>query len=290
MSIVVTAATGQLGRLVIEALLERVPVKQIVAVARNVDKAADFAANGVEVKVASYDDPASLQGVFSAGDTVLLISGTEFGKRTVQHRNVIEAARAGGVARLVYTSVLGGFLAGGFKLAEEQHKPTEQALLASGLTYTLLRNGWYTENYTDQIPIQLEHGLVGAAGEGRIGSASRADLAAAAAVVLTSSGHDNKAYELSGDSAWSFSEYAAELSRQTGKQVIYNDVPLEVLTEIYVNAGLPREPAEAFAESHVAIKRGLFEGGSGELRRLIGRPTTSLADSISAALARPVRE
>ncbi|MFM0758319.1 SDR family oxidoreductase [Paraburkholderia strydomiana] len=290
MSIAVTAATGQLGRLVIDALLDRVPAGQIVAVARNADKAASFAAKGVEVKIASYDDPASLQGAFSAGDTVLLISSTEFGKRTTQHRNVIEAAKAAGVARLVYTSVLGGFLTGGFKLAEEQHKPTEQAIHASGLTYTLLRNGWYTENYTDQIPVQLEHGLVGTAGEGRIGSASRADLAAAAAVVLTSSGHDNKAYELSGDSAWTFSEYAAELSRQTGRQVAYNDVPLEILTEIYVTAGLPREPAEAFAESHLAIRRGLFAGGSGELRRLIGRPTICLADSISAALAGRVRE
>ncbi|WP_018501261.1 SDR family oxidoreductase [Parafrankia discariae] len=283
MSIVVTAATGHLGRLVIDELLMRVPADQVVAVARNADKAARIAAKGVDVRIADYGRPETLNSVFSAGDVVLLISGTEFGRRTAQHGNVIDAAKAAGVARLAYTSVLGGMLEG-FKLAAEQHKPTEQAILGSGLTYTLLRNGWYTENYTGQIPVQLEHGVVGAAGEGRIGSATRADFSAAAAVVLTTEGHENKTYELSGDSAWTFAEYAAELSSQSGREVAYHDVPVDTLAAAFSSAGIPAEQAEAFAETDLGIKRGLLQGGSGELSRLIGRPTTPLAKTISAAL------
>lgn len=178
-SIVVTGATGALGRLVIEELLARVPAERVAVVVRNKEKAADLAARGIDVRIADYNEPASLAGVFGAGDRVLLISGSEVGRRVPQHTAVIDAAKTAGVAQLAYTGILGGPDAD-FDLAAE-HKVTEQAILDSGLPYTFLRNGWYHENYTAQLPVVLEHGaVVGSAGEGRIASAARADYAAAA--------------------------------------------------------------------------------------------------------------
>jgi NAD(P)H dehydrogenase (quinone) len=283
MSIVVTGATGELGSLVVDRLLETVPASGIAAVVRNKEKAAGLAARGVELRVADYDRPETLTGAFKAGDRVLLISGNEVGRRVPQHTVVIDAAKAAGVAQLAYTGVLGGPDAD-FQLAAE-HKVTEQLILDSGLPYTFLRNGWYTENYTAQLPVQLEHGVVGAAGEGRVGSASRRDFAAAAAVALTGEGHENKAYELSGDEAWTLAEYAAEVSKQSGKEIAYADVPAEVLTGILVGAGLPEAFVGILVDVDVSgISRGLLQGGSGDLSRLIGRPTTPLADTVAAAL------
>ncbi|MFE0627736.1 SDR family oxidoreductase [Streptomyces sp. NPDC058864] len=283
MSIVVTGATGQLGRLVVDRLLADVPAEQVVAVVRDADKAADLAARGVELRVADYNDPGTLKDAFRAGDVVLLISGSEVGQRVAQHTAVIGAAKEAGVARLVYTGVLGG-PAADFELAAE-HKVTEQALLDSGLTYTLLRNGWYTENYTAQIAVQLEHGVAGSAGEGRIGSASREDFADAAAAVLTGEGHENAVYELSGDEAWTMAEYAAELARQSGRPVAYADLPADAFLAVLTGAGLPEQVAAIYVDVDVAgISRGLLQGGSGDLARLIGRPTTPLADTIAAAL------
>jgi NAD(P)H dehydrogenase (quinone) len=283
MSIVVTGATGKLGVLVVEELLRKVPADQIAAVVRSAEKAAPLAERGVELRVADYSVPATLAGVFKAGDVVLLISGSEVGLRIPQHTAVIGAAKQAGVARIAYTGVLGGPDAD-FKLADE-HKATEQALLDSGLTCTFLRNGWYSENYTEQIPVQLEHGVVGSAGEGRIGSASRADFAAAAAAVLAGEGHENKTYELSGDEAWTLAEYAAELSRQSGKEIAYADVPPETFKGILTGAGLPEPFVDILVDVDVSgVSRGLLAGGSGDLSRLIGRPTTPLAESIAAAL------
>ena len=283
MSIVVTGATGALGRLVIDELLAKVPAEQVVAVARDEAKAADLAARGVEVRVADYNKPETLAGAFRAGDVVLLISGSEPGQRIPQHTAVVNAAKDAGAARIAYTGVLGG-PAADFLLAAE-HKATEQAILDSGLPYTFLRNGWYTENYTAQIPVQLEHGVVGSTGAGKIGSATREDFAAAAAAVLVGEDHENKAYELSGDEAWTLAEYAAELSKQSGKEVAYADVPAEALNGILLGAGLPAPFVEILVDVDVSgISRGLLEGGNGDLSRLIGRPTTPLADSISVAL------
>jgi NAD(P)H dehydrogenase (quinone) len=283
MSIVVTAATGQLGRLVIDELLARVPATEVVAVVRDADKAADIAARGVELRIADYSDSGSLANAFRAGDTVLLISGSEVGRRIPQHTAVVDAATNAGVARIAYTGVLGG-PAADFTLADD-HKATEQAILDSGLTYTFLRNGWYTENYTAQIPVQLEHGVVGSAGEGKVGSATRQDFAAAAAAVLTGEGHENKAYELSGDEAWTLAEYAAELSKQSGKEIAYADVPAEVFKGILTGAGLPAQFADILVDVDVSgISRGLLEGGNGDLSRLIGRPTTPLAETVALAL------
>lgn len=284
MSIVVTGATGHLGRLVIDGLLAaRVPAGQIAAVVRDKEKAAPLAARGVELRVADYSTPESLAGVFAAGDKVLLISGNEMGQRVAQHGAVIDAARAAGVALLAYTGVLGGPDAD-FDLAAE-HKATEQLILDSGLPYTFLRNGWYHENYTENLAPVLEHGaVVASAGDGRVASASRADYAAAAVAVLTGDGHQGKAYELSGDVAWSLAEYAAEIARQSGKDISYANVPAEQNLANLTGAGLPERFAAILVDVDGAIERGLLAGTSGDLTRLIGRPTTPLADAVAAAL------
>ncbi|MFI5818579.1 SDR family oxidoreductase [Streptomyces rishiriensis] len=282
MSIVVTGATGHLGRHVVEQLLEKVPADRITAVVRDEAKAADLAARGVRLAVADYNAPETFDSVFAAGDKVLLISGNEFDKgRPAQHQVVIDAAKAAGVALLAYTSAPGALSAA---LADD-HRTTEQALLASGLPYTLLRNGWYHENYTENLAPVLEHdAVVAAAGEGRVSSASRADYAAAAVAVLTGEGHENKTYELGGDEAWSFAEYAAELSRQAGREIAYNAVSTEVLTGILTGAGLPGPFAAILAGVDASIEKGELVVSSGDLSRLAGRPTTPLSEAITAAL------
>lgn len=281
MSIVVTAATGHLGTLVIDELLQRVPADQVVAVARNAEKAAALAERGVEVRIADYNDTDALAKAFAAGDTVLLISGLEPNRRE-QHRAVISAARDAGVARIAYTSVLGG-PAADFDLAAD-HIATEQAILESGLPYTFLRNGWYSEVYTDQIPAQLANGVVGSAGDGRIASAPRRDYAAAAAVVLTGDGHENKAYELNGDTAFSLAEYAAELSEQSGQNVAYRNVTPAEHQQILAGAGIPEPFVPVLVGVDDAIGRGLLAGRGTDLADLIGRPTTPIADTIATAL------
>ncbi|MFE2929493.1 MULTISPECIES: SDR family oxidoreductase [unclassified Streptomyces] len=284
MSIVVTGATGALGRLVIEELLATVPASGIAAVVRDEAKAAPLAARGVELRVADYDRPESLKDAFRAGDRVLLVSGSEVGRRVPQHTAVIEAAKAAGVAQLAYTGVLGGPDAD-FQLAAE-HKVTEQLILDSGLPHTFLRNGWYTENYTANLAPVLEHGAVVAnAGDGRVASATRADYAAAAAAVLTGEGHIGAVYELSGDVAWSFAEYAATVAAATGKEIEYKNVPAAVHQEILVGAGLPEGFAAILVDVDEAIQRGALAATSGDLARLIGRPTTPLAETVAAAVA-----
>ncbi|MCL6739394.1 NAD(P)H-binding protein [Streptomyces neyagawaensis] len=282
MSIVVTGATGNLGTFVVEGLLEKVPAEQITAVVRNEEKAAGLAARGVKIAVADYSAPETFDGVISAGDKVLLISGSEIGNdRVGQHKVVIDAAKAAGAALLAYTSAPGSLTAA---LADD-HRGTEEALLASGLPYVLLRNGWYNENYTEQLGPVLEYNAVThAAGEGRVSSAARADYAAAAVAVLTGEGHENKTYELGGDVAWSFAEYAAELSRQTGKEIANNAVSVDVFAGILTGAGLPEPFAAILAGVDASVEKGELVVSSGDLSRLIGRPTTPIADSITAAL------
>ncbi|MFG2441074.1 SDR family oxidoreductase [Streptomyces sp. NPDC048508] len=282
MSIVVTGATGHLGRHVVEQLLEKVPAEQITAVVRDEAKASDLAARGVRLAVADYNAPATFDGLFSAGDKVLLISGNEFDKgRVEQHQVVIDAAKAAGVALLAYTSAPGDLTAA---LADD-HRATEEVLLTSGVPYTLLRNGWYHENYTENLAPVLEHNaVVQAAGDGRIASASRADYAAAAVAVLTGEGHENATYELSGDEAWGFVEYAAELSRQTGKEIVYSPVSPEAFTGILTGAGLPEVLAGILTGVESSIEKGELAATSGDLSRLTGRPTTPLAEAVAAGL------
>ncbi|MDX3540503.1 SDR family oxidoreductase [Streptomyces sp. MB09-01] len=284
MSIVVTAATGALGRLVVGELLNRLPADEVAVVVRDKEKAADLAERGVEVRVADYDDAEALAGAFRAGDRVLLISGNEVGRRVEQHTAVLEAARAAGVAQFAYTGILGGPEAD-FDLAAD-HRGTEQAILDSGIPYTFLRNGWYHENYTRNLPAVLEHGAVVAnAGGGRVASAARADYAAAAAEVLTGEGHLNRVYELSGDTAWSFTEYAATLSAHTGREIAYEEVTAGEHLTILTGAGVPAPFAAVLVDVDAAIARGRLAGTSGDLARLIGRPTTPVAEAIGAALA-----
>jgi NAD(P)H dehydrogenase (quinone) len=282
MGIVVTGATGKLGRHVVEQLLEKVPAEQITAVVRDKARAADLAERGVQLAVADYNAPETFAEVFTAGDKVLLISGNEFDKgRPAQHKGVIDAAKAAGVALLAYTSAPGSLTAA---LADD-HRATEEILLASGVPYTLLRNGWYFENYTEHLAPVLEHGaVVQAAGDGRISAAARADYAAAAVAVLTGEGHENTTYELGGDTAFSFAQYAAELSRQTGREIVYSPVSVEAFTGILTGAGLPEPLAAVFAGVDASIEKGELVVSTGDLSRLTGRPTTALAEAVAAAL------
>ncbi|MFJ8044535.1 SDR family oxidoreductase [Kitasatospora sp. NPDC096147] len=283
MMIVVTGATGQLGRLVVEGLLAKVPASELAVAVRSAGKAADWAAEGVTVREVDYNRPETLATAFEAGDRVLLISGSEVGSRVPQHTAVVEAAKAAGVGLLAYTSILGGDEAT-FRLAEE-HQATEAAIRASGLPFVLLRNGWYTENYTANAAVAVEHGaVVGSNGDARIATAARQDYADAAVAVLTGEGHEGAVYELSGDEAWSFSEYAAALAAHTGKPVGYQDVPAETHREILVGAGLPEGFAAILVDVDAAIARGELDRDKGVLSTLIGRPTTPLAATVAAAL------
>ena len=283
MSIVVTGATGHLGRHVVEQLLEKVPAEQITAVVRSEEKAAGFAARGVKIAIADYNTPESFDGLFSTGDKVLLISSSEFHKgRLGQHKIVLDAAKAAGVALFAYTSALGS-LNGPIT---EDHRDTETAIIESGLPYALLRNGWYNENYTEHMAPALQYSAVTqASGRGLVASASRADYAAAAVAVLTGEGHEDKTYELSGDTAWSFTEYAAELSRQTGKDIGYRSVSIDDYFGILTGpAGLPASLASILAAVEASIEKGELALTNGVLADLTGRPTTPIAHSIAAAL------
>ncbi len=280
MNIAITGATGQLGRLVIEGLRTTLPADQLIALARTPAKAAHL---GVPVRAADYDRPDTLDQALTGIHTLLMISGSEVGRRVPQHRNVIDAARRAGVRHIVYTSLLHADRST-LSLAPE-HLETEALLKASGLAVTLLRNGWYTENYTASARQALAHGaLIGSAGAGRIASAARADYAAAAVAVLTSTGHEGKTYELAGDAAWTLAELAAEISRQSGKDIPYRDLPTADYTAALVAAGVPVPWAQALPALDVeAAKGALFDDGHA-LSRLIGRPTTPLRVSVTSAL------
>lgn len=281
--IAITGATGQLGRLVIQFLLKKVPAGEIVAAVRQPSRAADLAALGVQVREADYTKPASLEAAFKGVDKVLLISSSEVGQRLAQHKNVIDAAKRAGVSLLAYTSILHAD-SSPLALAEE-HKATEAYLQASGVAHVLLRNGWYTENYLASVTPALQHGaFIGSAGEGRVASAARADYAEAAAVVLTTPAQAGKVYELAGDTAYTLTELAAELSRQSGKTVPYVNLPEAEYAKALEGAGLPGPFAAILADSDVGASKGGLYDESHQLGTLIGRPTTSLATLMKVAL------
>ena len=273
MTIAITGATGQLGRLVVESLKARVPAGEILALVRDPAKAADL---GVAARAADYTKAQTLGPALEGVDTLLLISGNEVGQRLPQHRAVIEAAQAAGVTRIAYTSILRADTSP-LVLADE-HKATEALLKASGLAYTLLRNGWYAENYAGAIHGAVASGaLIGSAGQGRISAAARADYAEAAAVVLATDGHENKTYELAGDTAFTMAELAAEISTKAGKTIPYNDLPEAEYAKILEGLGLPAAFAAILAQSDVgASQGGLFDDGH-QLSGLIGRPTTPIS-------------
>jgi NAD(P)H dehydrogenase (quinone) len=284
MSIVVTGATGHLGRLAIESLLTRgVPAEQIVATGRRVEALADLRERGVTVRRADYSDPASLRDAFAGAERLLLVSGSEVGQRLAQHRNAIAAAKDAGVQLIAYTSILRADTST-LQLAAE-HRATEQALAESGVPHVLLRNGWYTENYTAQLPTYLEHGIVGSADDGRVSAATRADYAAAAAAVLTEEGHEGAVYELGGE-PFTMAELAAAVSAATGQDVTYTDVPVQQYTQILVGAGLPEPVAAVYADGDRGVADGELFVPSDDLRELIGRAPTSLDEAVAAAAAR----
>ena len=281
MSVVITGATGQLGRLVVEDLLAGgLPADQITATGRDTAKLADLSAKGVSTARADFGDPASLKAAFQGADTVLLVSSSEVGRRVDQHRNAVEAAKDAGVGHIVYTSVLNA--AESSLVLAPEHKATEEIILASGLTYTLLRNGWYSENYEQQLPQVRETGAVlTSAGEGRVASASRPDYAAAAAAVLRApAAHADAVYELSGDTAWSFDEFAAAAGEALGREVVLNNVTPEEHLTVLTGAGLDEGTAGFLVGLDTGTREGELSSTTGELSRLIGRPTTPLVETL----------
>ena len=280
--ILITGASGQLGRLVIDNLLNTTPANQIVAAVRNPEKIADLAEKGVQIRQADYSDLDSLVAAMQGVEKVLLVSSSEVGQRVEQHRNVIHAAKEAGIALIAYTSILNADTSP--LILAKEHVATENLLAESGVPYVLLRNGWYSENYTMGLATALEYGVVGCAEDGKLSTAARADYAAAAAAVLVKDGQAGKVYELAGDNAFTLSEYAAAISKVSGKTVTYHNVPEAEYTKILVGAGLPEGFAAVLADSEVGASQGGLFSDSKDLSTLIGRPTTSIEDSIKAAL------
>jgi len=287
MTLLVTGASGHLGRLVVESLLERgTPAADVVAIARTPESISDLADRGVQVRRADYTDPASLEAAFAGVDRLLLVSGSEVGQRIAQHANVIDAAKRSGVSFVAYTSITRADTSDLVLAAE--HRATEELLAASGLPHALLRNSWYLENYTGQLSTFLEHGVVlGAAGEGRVSAATRADYADAAAVVLAGEddhGHEGAVYELGGDNAFTLGELAETVGLVFDRGVAYRDLSVADLTAALVAAGLPEGYAGVLADSDRGIADGALFTDTGDLSRLIGRPTADLETALRAAL------
>lgn len=280
MTIAVTGASGNLGRLVIEKLKAKLPATEIVALVRSPGKAADL---GVTSREADYARPETIGPALAGVDTLLLISGSEVGQRVAQHRNVIEAAKKAGVKRIVYTSILHADTSI-IGLAAE-HRATEADLRASGIPFTILRNSWYTENYTASIGRAVAGGaVIGSAGNGKISSAPRIDYAEAAVAVLTGTGHEGRTYELAGDDAYTLADLAAEISRQTGRTIPYKNMPEADYAAALTGFGLPETLARAIAGYDVAVSKGaLFDDGR-QLSKLIGRPTSPLSAVVADAL------
>jgi NAD(P)H dehydrogenase (quinone) len=283
--IVVTGATGQLGRLVIQSLLQRVAASEIVAAVRTPSRAADLLALGVTVREADYSRPETLAPAFAGADRVLLISSTNMGVRVAEHKAVVDAAKAAGVKLMAYTSVLRADTS--TLLVAPDHRATEQYLAGSGLAWVFLRNGWYQENRTVGLDGVVARGVIaGCSGDGRTAAATRGEYAEAAAAVLTTPGHEGKAYELGGDEAFTMREFAAEVSRQAGREVAYEDLPESEYQGILVGAGLPEPVAHVIADSDTKARQGQLYTESKDLSRLIGRRTAPLSEAIAAALRR----
>lgn len=282
--ILVTGASGQLGRLIVANLIQRgTPANQIVAAVRSPEKAQDLAEQGIIVRQADYTDTASLTAAMEGVKRVVLVSSSEVGQRTPQHKNLIQAAKDAKVELLAYTSILDAQNSP-LALAAE-HVETEQALLDSDVPHVLLRNGWYSENYTGTVAMAIEHGAVlGSAEEGKYATAARADYAEAAAVAITAENQAGKVYELAGDNAFTLAEYAQKISQVSGKNVVYQNLPEAEYAKVLVQVGLPEGLAAILADSDVGASKGGLFNDSKALSTLIGRPTTPIEDSIKAAL------
>jgi NAD(P)H dehydrogenase (quinone) len=283
--IVVTGATGKLGHHIIQGLLQSTPAVGIVAAVRNVEKAKDLASLGVQIRQADYSKVDTLPQALAGANKLMLISSSEVGQRVPQHKAVINAAKEAGVSQIAYTSILRADTSS-LALAAE-HLATERFIQETGLSYIFLRNGWYLENHTEQLGSAVQHGaILGAAGEGRFASASRSDYAAAAVAAIAKEGHENKIYELAGDSSFTLTEFAAEVSRQIGKPFAYRNLAPEAYQAALESFGLPAAFANILVDSDLGAARGELDGSSNDFRSLIGRPTTTLRDAISFALKR----
>jgi len=281
--IAITGASGHLGRLVVEGLLKEVPANQIVAAVRSPEKAEDLRESGVQVREADYDRPETLVEAFQGVEKLLLVSAVVPGKRLEQHKRAIDAARQAGVKLIAYTSILRADTSA-LALARE-HRETEEYLKNSGLDFVLLRNAWYLENDTGGLASALAQGtLIGSSGQGRFASASRADYAGAAVAVLTQPGHANKVYELAGDHSFSMTEFAAEVSRQTGQRVVYNDLPPADFAAALQSFGLPQMIVDVVVDASAKASKGELDSSSRDLSRLLGRETTSVSDAIKVAI------
>ncbi|MER6808737.1 SDR family oxidoreductase [Spirillospora sp. NPDC000708] len=285
MSIVVTGATGRLGRLTVEALLRRgIPAADVIATGRDISGIKDLADRGVTARRADFADTDSLAEAFAGADRLLLISASvPVDERVANHRRVIDAAVAAGVSLMAYTSTTHADTAA--TIIGATHGETEKYLRDRGIPSVLLRNGWYLENYTAQLPQILQNGaVIGAAGEGRISAASRADYAEAAAVVLTTEGHTGAVYELGGDESFTLTELAAAISSAAGKEIAYAHLPVTEFARALAAAGLPAELAEVLADADLGMSRGEMYTDSGDLRRLIGRRPVTLAEALVPAV------
>ncbi|MFP8816341.1 SDR family oxidoreductase [Acinetobacter johnsonii] len=283
MKIAITGATGQLGNLVIEQLLQLTAAQNIVALVRNIDKAEHFKVQGIEPREFDYDRPETLVPALLGIDKLLLISANEIGRRTPQHQAVIDAAKVAGVPYLAYTSLLRTDTSP-LGLAQE-HRETEKLIQDSGITYTFLRNNWYSENYLAGVAHTIEIGtLFGAAQDGRISSASRIDYAEAAAKVLTSTGHENKTYELAGSESFSLSDLATFIGQAVNKDIIYQNLSAEEYTQGLTQAGLPAGLVDVIVDADIQTIQGAMYSDSKDLEQLIGHKTTSIQDAIKAAL------
>jgi NAD(P)H dehydrogenase (quinone) len=281
--IAVTGASGHLGQLGIEGLVERVPTNQVIAAVRSPEKASRFAALGVQVREADYTRPETLTSALHGVTRVLLISAAEVNQRFKLHKAVIDAAKEAGVELLVYTSLLRADSSELF-LARE-HRQTEEYVRASGLPFVILRNGWYLENHTSALSNVVKHGaLVGSSYDGRFASASRADYAAAAVAVLTQPVSESKTYELAGDHSFSMAELASEVSRQIGRDIPYRNLPCEDYAAMLLGFGLPQMTVDVIIDADRKAIRGDLDSTSRDLSRLIGRPTTTLSDAVRKAL------
>ena len=276
MKIAITGANGQLGRLTVAKLKEKTNAENLVALVRTPEKANDL---GIETREFDYSKPENLAQTLQGIDTLFLISGSEVGQRESQHKNVINAAKEAGVKSIVYTSLLNADKSP-MALATE-HVATENALKESGLETTILRNGWYTENYAGTIPGALQAGaIIGSVGEGKVSSATREDFAEAAAVVLTTPGHENKIYELAGDEAYTLTDFAAEVSKQVGKNIPYNNLAEDEYKSTLVQFGVPEGFAFVLADSDAKAAEGALYSSDQTLSKLIGRPTTPLSEVV----------
>ena len=268
MKIAITGATGQLGNLVIEQLLQLTAAQNIVALVRKIDKAEHFKVQGIEPREFDYDHPETLVPALSGIDKLLLISANEIGRRTPQHQAVIDAAKVAGVPYLAYTSLLRADTSP-LGLAQE-HRETEKLIQDSGITYTFLRNNWYSENYLAGVAHTIEIGtLFGAAQDGRISSASRIDYAEAAAKVLTSTGHENKTYELAGSESFSLSDLATFIGQAVNKDIIYQNLSAEEYTQGLTQAGLPAGLVDVIGDADIQTIQGAMYSDSKDLEQLI---------------------